>query len=212
MPSDHTSTPADRRIEWVLARTLSESTLGYDTVLTTLSHTFDGECAQQLMERLDDASRPLFGIADTGLFDKADGLAEVITNRLGLKVGAPDEWRTLLLGHALAERTAHPLLLAALAHELARRAGTASLVARSHDDFCCVLVEGDAALPVCFGDVPDGLDVSALRQCCPHEVAYTTLTGIALRADGEAAAVARRTAEAMPIDWDLTEWSAPTNL
>jgi hypothetical protein len=85
-------------------------------------------------------------------------------------------------------------------------------VARSRADFCCVLIESDMALPVCFGEVPDGLDIGALRRCCPHELAFTALTGIALSGDGEDAAIAQRTCQAMPIDWDLTDWSAPADL
>jgi hypothetical protein len=153
----------------------------------------------------------MFGLTGSDLFEQADGLAEVITNRLGLRVGSMS-WRTLLLDDALSERDAHPLLLAVLSHELARRAGLGSIVARSHDDFCCVLIAGDAALPVCFGSVPDQLDVSALRHCCPHQVAYTTLAGIALRAPAKVAGAAYRARESMPIDWDLTEWSVPADL
>ena len=118
----------------------------------------------------------MFGVSGC-LFDQADALADVITNRLGLQVTS-GEWRALLLGDALARREAHPLLLASLGHELARRAGLQSVVARSHDDFCCVLIAGEMALPVCFGEAPDGLDVSALRSCCAHELAFTILAAI----------------------------------
>ena len=211
MPSDPPSAAAARCREWVLARTLSEAALAYDTALATLSAAFGDSCPGEILERLDDAARPMFGVAGASLFEQADALADVITNRLGLHVGA-ECWRTLLLGDALASRDAHPLLLATLAHELSRRAGLHSAVARSHDDFCCVLIAGDAALPVCFGSVPDGLDISALRRCCPHQVAYTTLAGIALRAPADVAGAAYRAREAMPIDWDLTEWSAPADL
>ncbi len=74
----------------------------------------------------------MFGVADESLFAQADALADVITNRLGLEVNGGD-WRTLLLGDALVRRAAHPLLLASLGHELARRAGLHSVVARSQD-------------------------------------------------------------------------------
>ena len=211
MSSDPPVTPAARCREWVLARTLSEGTLGYDTALATLSATFAGSCPRQLLDELDDAARPVFGVAGAGLFEQADALADVITNRLGLRVSA-ESWRSLLLDDALNTRDGHPLLLAALAHELSRRAGLHSVVARSHDDFCCVLIAEDAALPVCFGSVPDGLDVCALRGCCPHQVAYTALTAIAMRAPGDIAEIAGRVREAMPIDWDLTEWSVPADL
>jgi hypothetical protein len=195
----------------VLARTLSDGTLGYDTALATLSATFGGDCPRQLLDELDNAARPLFGIAGAGLFEQADALADVITNRLGLRVGGPS-WRVLLLGHALTGHRGHPLVLAGLAHELSRRAGLHSVFAATRNEFCCVLVSGEAALPVCFGSMPEGLDVSELRRCCPHLVAYTALTGIAQRAPDDVAAVACRVRDAMPIDWDLTEWPEPADL
>jgi len=209
MTIDPASTSDTAPSEWVLARALSEPTLSHDTALATLSHAF-GEtcCARRLLARIDDGARPMFGVAGASLFEQADALADVITNRLGLQVGAGD-WHTLLLGHALARREAHPLLLASLGHELARRAGLRSVVARSRDEFCCVLTAGELALPVCFGAVPEGLDVSSLRSHCAHELAFTILTVAADHAPAEQAAAARRVRAAMPIDWDLTSWSPP---
>jgi len=91
----------------------------------------------------------MFGVAGASLFEQADALADVITNRLRLRVGT-QSWPTLLLGDALDAHEAHRLVLATPAHELSRRAGLDS--------------------------------------------------------------VAYRVRQAMPIDWDLTEWSAPADL
>jgi hypothetical protein len=107
---------------------------------------------------------------------------------------------------------AHLLLLASLGHELARRAGLRSVVAGSQDDCCCVLIAGEMALPICFGEAPDGLDVSFLRSCCAHELAFTILAAIGRHAPAAQAVAANRVRAAMPIDWDLTGWSPPTGL
>jgi hypothetical protein len=201
------------RTDWRLTRTLSEPPLSHDHAMATISHAFDGTCVAELLACIDDAARPIFGVADEGLFEQTDALADVITNRLGLQVDGGG-WRTLLLGDALGRRQAHPLLLASLAHELARRAGLRSVVARSPDECCCVLIAGEMALPICFGSAPDGLNVSSLRRCCPHELAFTILAVIGRRAPAAqaAAAAADRVRAAMPIDWDLTGWSPPAGL
>ena len=102
--------------------------------------------------------------------------------------------------------------MASLAHELARRAGLRSVVACSQDDCCCVLIAGEMALPICFGEAPEGLDVSTLRSCCAHELAFTILTAIGRRAPAAQAGAADRVRAAMPIDWDLTGWSPPASL
>ena len=210
-PASRLPEPFTGRTDWRLARALSEPTLGHDCALATISHAFGGACVAGLLERIDDAARPMFGVANGSLFDQADALADVITNRLGLQVTS-GEWRTLLLGDALARREAHPLLLASLGHELARRAGLQSVVARSRDDFCCVLIAGEMALPVCFGEAPDGLDLSALRSCCAHELAFTILAVIGGHAPAAQAGAADRVRAAMPIDWDPTGWSPPADL
>jgi hypothetical protein len=214
-----TADPASRlpgrftgRTDWRLARALSEPTLSHDHAMATISHAFGGgACVAGLLERIDNVARPMFGVAEASLFAQADALADVITNRLGLQVTS-GEWRALLFGDAPARREAHPLLLASLGHELARRAGLQSVVARSPDDFCCVLIAGEMALPVCFGAAPDGLDVSSLRSCCAHELAFSILAVIGGHAPAAQAGAADRVRAAMPIDWDLTAWSPPTDL
>jgi hypothetical protein len=210
-PASRLPEPFAGRTDWRLARTLSEPTLSHDRAIATISHAFGGACVAGLIERIDDVARPMFGVANGSLFAQADALADVITNRLGLEVNR-GEWRSLLLGDALARREAHPLLLASLGHELARRAGLQSVVARSHDDFSCVLLAGEMALLVCFGAAPDGLDLSSLRSLCAHESAFTILAAIGRHAPAAQAGAADRVRAAMPVDWDLTRWSPPADL
>ena len=205
-PASRLPEPFTGRTDWRLARALSAPMLSHDHAMARISHAFGGACVAGLLERIDDAARPIFGAADESLFAQADALADVITNRLGFRVDVGG-WRTLLLGDALVDRQAHPLLLASLAHELARRAGLDSVVAHSPDECCCVLIAGEMALPICFGEAPDGLDVSTLRRCCAHELAFTILAAIGQHAPAAQAGAADRVRAAMPIDWDLTAWS-----
>jgi hypothetical protein len=81
-----------------------------------------------LWDCLDETARPLFGLARAPLHQQAEEIAEAITNRLGLRA-TTDSHGHLLLNHALADRVAHPILLATIGHELARHAGLCSVVA-----------------------------------------------------------------------------------
>jgi hypothetical protein len=74
-----------------------------------------------------------------------------------------------------------------------------------------VLTAGEMALPICFGEAPNGLDVSSLRHCCAHELAFTILAVIGRHAPAAQGSAAGRVRAAMPIDWDLTGWAPPTN-
>jgi hypothetical protein len=88
----------------------------------------------------------------------------------------------------LSSGLAHPLLLATLAHELARRAGIRSAVARYGNSFWTALISDDAYLPIGFGP-PAPLAAQELRACCAHHIAREMLSAIAATAP---AAQARR--------------------
>jgi hypothetical protein len=134
----------------------------------------------ELRDRLDETARPLFGLGRAALHEQAAELGEAITNRLGLRATA-NRHGHILLNHALAERAAQPILLAALGHELARHAGLASVVARSRDDYWTLLTADDMFLPIGYGN-RSSLTTSELQACCAHEIAHQVLLRIA--ADG----------------------------
>lgn len=206
------SAPAQRRdavpqlrtspSEWALVRTVADPLLTHDIALAQLSQTFARDGARSLLDALDDAARPALGFAGECLLRQADALAEIITNRLGLR-SDDDGFETLLLGPALQTRRADPLLLAALCHELGRRAGLRSVVAGG-ERFCCVLTDGELALPICFGEAPHGnrLDVSSLRAYCAHELTLAVLNAIAEHAPDDRAAAATRVRDAAFGDLD----------
>ncbi len=121
--------------------------------------------AESLIESLDDAARPLFRLARASLRAQTKALADVMTNRLGLRVNDRG-YRSLLLGSALSGRSAQPLLLAMVGHELTRRAGLSSLVAGSGAFYCTVLLSDGCSLPLAYGSPPKAIPADGLRACC----------------------------------------------
>ena len=134
----------------------------------------------ELRDCLDHNARPLFGLAHAPLHEQAAEIAEAITNRLGLRA-TTDRHGHLLLNHALADRAAHPIILATIGHELARHAGLSSVVARSRSDYWTLLTRGDTFLPLGYGSRTT-LISSEPEACCAHEIAHQILLRIA--ADG----------------------------
>jgi hypothetical protein len=172
--------PSARPWANALRRLLENPELHHDEALIGLAVVLGDADSHELWACLDDACRPLFGLAAGDLHEQAEALADVTTNRLGL-TSATGGYETLLLNHALANRAAHPMLLATLGRELARHAGLDSLVARSSTDYWTVLIQEDTFLPI--GYSPHcGLSASKLRACCAHEIAYETLLAVAATA------------------------------
>ena len=118
--------PTEREPQPETLRLLASPALQHDQALAAIAGAFSpGEV--RLNERLDELARRLFGAAELGARDQALALADLLTNRLGLISNSSDH-RALLIDHALEQRQAHPLLIAALGHELARRAGISTCV------------------------------------------------------------------------------------
>lgn len=86
--------------------------------------------------------------------------------------------RSLLLGEVVTRRSGHPLLLACVAHELARRAGVATTVHTT--DACWLLrfASDEHATYVSFGEPPEKLHET--RRRCSHELAYASLVALEL--------------------------------
>jgi hypothetical protein len=130
-----------------------------------------------LWERLDDAARPLFGLAGAPLEAQADAVWTAVTERLGVcrsdGVGGSRSG-TVLLDRALSGESAQLLLLAACGHELARRAGLRSAVARTRRGWWTALLAEDAFLPIGYGE-PTPSSAAEFRGCCAHQVAFATL-------------------------------------
>ena len=105
-----------------LERLLCTPDLAADDALIALAGRFAGCDRAAVLAQLDDVARGLFGTTSLTPRARADRLAEALCDTLGLRP-VTHEHRALLIDHALATGRAHPLVIAAIGHELGRRAG-----------------------------------------------------------------------------------------
>jgi hypothetical protein len=188
------------RIERTLADELSNPLLAHDTLLIAIATAFGSASGpEQLWEWLDDAARPLFSASASGLRERAGALATLMSSDLGF-VASPDGYEGLLLDHAIATRSAHPMLLATVGHELARRAGWRSLTAWTPGRYWTVLTADGYFTPIAYDADGSSLDPSHLLFCCPHDLSYAILTAIARGAPAELAASATRICAVLPVE------------
>jgi len=158
---------------------LGSTGLQHDRAQLAIVAALTGAEPEPVEARLDDASRTLFGAGALGVREQAGALATALTDRLALQA-LGGEHRALLIDEALVRREAHPLLIAVIGHELARRAGLRSFVGSIGPRHWTVLqAEGESALVGC--EVLERPPSSAtVRPRCAHEVAGTILKALRL--------------------------------
>jgi hypothetical protein len=176
---------------------LGAADLECDRALLAIAAHFEPATDASVVDgRLDEAGRVLFGVRYGPVGLQAWRVAGILSGGLCLRPDAGDP-RGLLVGAALRRRTAHPILLAAVGHEVARRAGLESHVCTVGPAWCVALHDGqDVAVVPCGGALPPGR--RAPQRRCPHEVAYALLHALrgsapAWREDAE------RLMEALPL-------------
>ena len=130
--------------------------------------------------QLDQMSRALFGAERDGRA-RARTLAALLTREL-----EPDATSVegLWLDEVLATRRAHPVMIAALAAELGRRAGWGITVCSTPTAWYAGLVDGDVLWLVEPTGASAGVPTTVRRHCA-HEIAYVVLTGLAQRFENE---------------------------
>jgi hypothetical protein len=111
-----------------------------------------------------------------------------------------DRHQTLLLDHLITSRCGHPILLAGVGSELARRAGWSSVIATARDQPVTVLTDDEYFAPIAYGTPLAVAGAAPLRAYCPHKISAATLTAITHRAPPEFAASATRVRDALPIE------------
>jgi hypothetical protein len=160
-----------------LERLLNAPDLASDDALIALAERFAGCNRAFVLDRLDEHARALFGAASRPPREQADLLAELLTCELQLRPVTHDH-RALLIDRALLMREAHPLVIAAIGHELARRAGLDTRICRARTDWW-IAVPGDEILTAIGCCAATATPSGPLRQLCPHQLAFALLAHMA---------------------------------
>jgi hypothetical protein len=163
----------DRIHDAALERLLSSPDLAADDAVIALADRFAGCDRAAVLARLDDVARGLFGTAALSPRAQADRLADALCETLGLRPVTHDP-AALLVDRALTTQRAHPLVIAALGHELARRAGLETRICRVRSDWW-LAVPGDEVLTAIGCSSGDRHPCGPLRAICPHQLAYALL-------------------------------------
>jgi len=99
----------------------------------------------------------------------------VLTNVLGL-IPEQEDPRALLIDDALESRRAHPVVIAGVGSELARRAGLRGYVCQSPEGWWTgISAHGETTL-VGTSHTASEVPQAALRGLCPHRLAGAILT------------------------------------
>jgi transglutaminase-like putative cysteine protease len=127
-------------------------------------------------DRLDELARPLFAVEASGR-SRAAALADLVDGAFRPDPGPiPGLW----LDDVLAARRGHPVLIAAVAAELGRRAGWETRVCSSRTAWYAGLLDTDRLWLIdTAGD--GGSTPATVRRHCAHELAFVVLTGLAER-------------------------------
>jgi hypothetical protein len=187
-----------RKREKMAARVLGRPGIEHDQAQGALATAFSVTATDSPGALLDEAALPLFGMAPAPVREQAHALADLLTNELCLVPERRDH-RALLIDHALTRRSAHPLQIAVIGHELARRAGIAGFVGSCEGEpWTAIRGEGELAL-VGSASIDDGPPASSVRPRCAHQVAAAVLREIEALAPVESAARAGRLLAGLPV-------------
>jgi hypothetical protein len=179
------------------ARLLATPGLQHDQAQAALAASFSVTAMAAPGTLLDEAALPLFGVGELDVSEQAHALADQLTNGLCL---SPErsQHRALLIDHALVHRSAHPLQIAVIGHELARRAGIDSFVGLCEGE-PWIVVRGEQRMALVGpGELDARPDARSIRSRCAHQVARAVLTEIRASAPPDSAQRAGRLLRALP--------------
>jgi hypothetical protein len=179
------------------ARLLARRGLQHDQAQAALAASFSTTAISSPGALLDEASLPLFGAGRLDICEQAQELADLLTNRLCLSPERRDH-RALLIDHALTHRSAHPLQIAVIGHELARRAGISSFVGVCGGE-PWIVVRGEQGMAL-VGPASrrDPTTPAEVRCRCPHQIAREVLREIRDTGPAERALRAERLLGGLP--------------
>jgi regulator of sirC expression with transglutaminase-like and TPR domain len=149
----------------------------FDRLLLGLSAEFRKVDRAAALEALDELSRPLFGIGEQPARQAGERIAATLWHDAGLRPTSAGI-DAFLLDRVLQLRRGHPILLAAVYVEAARRAGVSLRVLSSPRAWFAGLV--DDAEVILIDPAPSVRGARShgqllLRGHCPHELAYLIL-------------------------------------
>ena len=149
-----------------------------DELLLTLAAQFRPVDERRALERLDEYSRRLFGLAELHADGQAGCVSHALRHDLGMEAGGLDDAENLMLDRVLERRRGHPLLLAVVAVELARRAGVIGRLYSTRARWFAGFGAPRIALVEISSSRAPIPSSNQLRRHCAHQVAFGTLCGL----------------------------------
>lgn len=172
-PAFDDTNPADRR-SGSFARLAASGRPPVDRILLALADEFRPADGAGALDQLDELARGLFGIASLSIEEAGTHLIAAV-RRDGFAPGAP-RVEGLMLDRVLRDRRGHPALLAAVYHEVARRAGMRVSLFTAGRDWFVGSEEAGEPLLVAHRHLPPRPATSLnLRRCCAHGLAHGVL-------------------------------------
>lgn len=149
-----------------------------DELLLALTAEFRPVDAQRTHEQLDDFSRSLFGLSELDAAGQAGCVAHALRHELGLRSADVRDPEAMYLDRVLERRRGHPLVLAVVAVELARRAGATARVCSAPTRLFAGF--GSPAMRLVETTAPAGPPPppESIVAHCPHAVAFGLLDGL----------------------------------
>lgn len=149
-----------------------------DELLLTLAAEFRPVDTQLALERLDDFSRSLFGLSDLDCAGQAGCVSHTVRHELGLRCADPRDPEAMHLDRVLERRSGHPLVLAVVAVELARRAGVTAHVCSAPTRLFAGFGPPTMRLVETTPAAGPPPAAESIVPHCPHAVAFGILGGL----------------------------------
>jgi hypothetical protein len=147
-------------------------------LLLAIAGEFGAADAAATQRLLDDFALALFGFADEDAGEQAAALLRLMTADLRFAACDGDEPEQLLLPAVVQSRRGHPLMLAVVGREIARRAGIGAAVFSSPRRWF-VGLQADDHLLLLDASLRDAAQAPIqVRPHCRHELACCALTGL----------------------------------
>lgn len=149
-----------------------------DELLLALTAEFRAVDVARAHDRLDDFSRSLFGLGELDAAGQAGCVSHALRHELGLRCGDPRDPEAMFLDRVLERRRGHPLVLAVVVVEMARRAGATAHVCSAPTRLFAGF--GSPTMRLVETTPPAGPPPPAesIVPHCPHAIAFGILDGL----------------------------------